>query len=236
MGPSARCNGKQDCADGSDERVNSCKPSIPNFHLLFKIEPRIDPKKLANYPGHSLTNPQKEDQDISKYYRELILSQELEIGKLRKINIDLQLFSLERNCNATEQLQNNLESHDALSQTKDTVDKEINKIFGHSRSLKGNCLVPVIRNGHVINNNQETYDHGKSVVNGTKLTFRCKLGNHLIGSEESECMNGKLLNEPPVCTSKSHTNSLTNICQFEEKLIFVIFLMQKCVPVSHWTP
>lgn len=92
-------------------------------------------------------------------------------------------------------------------------------VFGdprHSRAdrLPGpseGCAIPAIENGRVVSPlTNEIYSFGHFVENGERLGFVC-LDGVLMGANETFCIDGSLLTEPPRCQSKSRTSLIVEI-------------------------
>ena len=60
-------------------------------------------------------------------------------------------------------------------------------------NFKGNCPVPTIRNGYIMNTN---------VRHAQWALFRCNYGYLLKGRRDLECNNGQWSNELPICVGK----------------------------------
>lgn len=75
--------------------------------------------------------------------------------------------------------------------------------LGRAHIPPGSCAIPDINNGLVMSPvTNEIYSVSDYAVNGERLVFECP-DRYLVGNNETYCINGALLLEPPRCKRKN---------------------------------
>lgn len=85
----------------------------------------------------------------------------------------------------------------------DTITSKVTISLSLSRTCcTGDCDAPLLQGGRVSDVFGRRYDN-RVVKNGEEIIFECLAGTSLIGANSTYCINGNLLRELPLCTSKS---------------------------------